>query len=41
MYSGNTYSFDIDKVKELAKKYPFDYKFDKIIFKNKEEYEKY
>lgn len=41
MYSGHTYAFDINKVKELAKKYPFDYRFDKIPFKSKEEYEAY
>lgn len=41
MYSGRSYAFDINKVKELAKQYPFDYKFDKILFKSKEEYDKY
>jgi hypothetical protein len=41
MYSGHTYAFNIDKIKELAKSYPFDYKFDKISFKSKGDYDKY
>jgi len=41
MYNGHTYEFNIDKIKELATKYPFDYKFDKIPFKDKEEYVRY
>lgn len=38
---GHTYEFDVMKLKSLAKKYPFDYKFDKIPFKSKADYEKY
>ena len=41
MSNGHTYEFDITILKELAKKYPFDYKFDKIPFDNKSDYEKY
>jgi hypothetical protein len=41
MSNGHTYEFDVTKLKELAKKYPFDYKFDKIPFKNKYDYEQY
>lgn len=41
MYDGHTYAFDINKIKELAAKYPFDYKYDKIPFKSKDDYEKY
>ncbi|HWI92591.1 MAG TPA: hypothetical protein VNT20_15045 [Flavisolibacter sp.] len=41
MYNGHTYAFDISRLKELAKKYPFDYRFDKIPFKSKNEYESY
>ena len=41
MYSGRTFAFDIKNVQDLAKKYPFDYRFDKIPFKTKEEYEAY
>jgi hypothetical protein len=41
MYSGHTYAFNIEKIKEFAKTYPFDYKFDKIPFKSKDEYDKY
>lgn len=40
-YNGHTYEFDISILKTLAKKYPFDYKFDKIIFKSKTDYEQY
>jgi len=38
---GGTYEFDINKLKEVAKKYPFDYKFDKISFKKRTDYEQY
>jgi hypothetical protein len=41
MYNGHTYAFNIDKIKDLAKAYPFDYKFDKIPFNSKEDYDKY
>jgi hypothetical protein len=41
MYGGHTYAFDISKIKELATKYPFDYKFDKMPFNSKDDYEKY
>jgi hypothetical protein len=41
MSNGHTYEFDVKKLKELAKKYPFDYKFDKVPFKNKLDYEQY
>lgn len=41
MYNGHTYEFDINKVKELAKKYPFDYRFDRVPFNTKEDYQKY
>jgi hypothetical protein len=41
MSNGHTFEFDVKKLKELAKKYPFDYKFDKIPFKSKSDYEQY
>jgi hypothetical protein len=41
MYDGHTYAFDINKVKDLARRYPFDYRFDKVPFKSKEAYRKY
>lgn len=41
MSNGHTYAFDVSILKELAKKYPFDYKFDKVPFKRKSDYEKY
>jgi hypothetical protein len=41
MYSGHTYAFDIRKIQSLAKRYPFDYKFDNIAFKSKEDYYHY
>lgn len=41
MSNGHTYEFDVSILKELAKRYPFDYKFDKIPFKSKSEYEQY
>jgi|688.fasta_scaffold290836_2 hypothetical protein len=41
MYDGHTYAFDIEKVKDLAKKFPFDYRFDKVSFKSKDAYESY
>jgi hypothetical protein len=41
MYNGHTYAFNIHRVKKLAKKYPFKYRFDKIPFKTKQEYEAY
>jgi len=41
MSNGHTYAFDISILKELAKKYPFDYKFEKVSFKSKAEYEQY
>ena len=41
LFKGHIYQFDIKKIKPLAKKYPFTYKFETIPFTNKEEYEKY
>lgn len=41
MYNGHTFKFDVVKIRELAKAYPFDYKFDKIPFKSKGDYERY
>lgn len=41
MYNGHTYAFNIDKIKELAKTYPFDYTFDKVPFESKAEYVNY
>ena len=41
MSNGHTYEFDVTKLKKLANKYPFDYKFDKVPFKNKFEYQQY
>jgi hypothetical protein len=41
MSNGHSYQFDINKIKELAILYPFEYKFDKIAFTSKIEYEKY
>lgn len=41
MSNGHTYAFDVSILKELAKRYPFDYKFDKVPFKRKSAYEQY
>lgn len=41
MDDGHTYEFAVDKLKGLAEKYPFDYRFDKIAFSNTIEYDEY
>lgn len=41
LYYGNAYSFNIDKVKALAEKYPFDYRFDELPFNNQKQYDEY
>ena len=41
MYNGRTYAFKTSKLKEIAKKFPFDYSFDKIVFESKTAYEVY
>lgn len=41
MYNGRTYVFNTGKIRDLAKKYPFDYRFEKIRFQTREEYIKY
>jgi hypothetical protein len=41
MSNGHTYKFNVSQLKELAKKYPFDYRFNKLTFNNKSEYEQY
>lgn len=38
---GHSYNIDLDKILELNKKYPFAYNFEKVVFKSKEEYQKY
>lgn len=40
-YNGHTYGFDLDKIKSLNKKYPFDYRFEKKTFTTREEYTAY
>lgn len=40
-YNGQAYEFDVDKLRVLAKKYPFDYKFEKIPFKSNDEFKQY
>lgn len=41
MSNGHTYAFDVSILKELSQKYPFDYRFDKIPFNSKSDYEEY
>ncbi|MDI3321462.1 hypothetical protein [Pinibacter soli] len=41
LQKGHSYAFDIDKVKELADKYPFDYKSEEKKFNTREEYDEY
>jgi hypothetical protein len=41
MYNGHSYEFDVTKLKGLAKKYPFDYKAERVSFKTELEYEQY
>lgn len=41
LYNGETYSFEVDKLKKIAKEYPFNYGFEKIEFRREEEYIKY
>lgn len=41
MSNGRSYKFDVKKLKELAEKYPFDYKYDKVPFNNLQAYEQY
>jgi len=41
LFDGHTYAFDISKIRVLAAKYPFDYRFDKITFKNKPDFDAY
>lgn len=38
---GHTYTFDIEKIKKLHKKYPLNYKFEKASFKNLQEFALY
>ena len=38
---GKTFSFDIKRLKKLSKKYPFDYKFEMIAFKDKAVYDSF
>jgi hypothetical protein len=40
-HNGHTYRFDIRKVKQLSERYSFDYKFDKVVFATKDEYDAY
>ncbi|MDF2382028.1 hypothetical protein JMG10_11160 [Nostoc ellipsosporum NOK] len=41
MNGGKAYYFDSEKIKELAEKYPFEYRFDAIVFKSEKEYDTY
>lgn len=41
MFGGHTYKLSINKIKRIAKKYPFEYTFERVIFNSKEEYENY
>lgn len=41
LFNDNLYSFNIDKVKALAEKYPFDYRFDALPFNNQEQFDEY
>jgi len=38
---GHTYTFDIEKIKKLHEKYPLNYKFEKVSFKNNNEFSSY
>lgn len=40
-YNGRTYQFDTRKIKNLAKLFPFDYRHEKIIFKDQLTYTRY
>jgi hypothetical protein len=37
--NGKTFEFDVSRLKRHSKTYPFDYKFEKIVFNNKEDYQ--
>ena len=39
-YNGEAYSFDADKLEEIAKNYPLDVRIEKKIFKDEKEYKK-
>lgn len=41
MHNGHAYAFNVSKLKLLAKKYPFDYRTEKLVFKSDKEYEQY
>jgi hypothetical protein len=41
LFKDNLYVFDIDKVKALAEKYPFDYRFDALPFNNQDQFDEY
>ncbi|WP_293309104.1 hypothetical protein [Pedobacter sp. UBA5917] len=41
VHDGHTYQFEMNQIAELNKFYPFDYKVEDIVFKQKTDYEKY
>ena len=41
LVEGHSYTFNSDLLKDLAKKYPFDYRFEKKAFANSREFETY
>lgn len=40
-HDGHTYKFDLNHISDLNKKYPFEYYYEKVTFKNEEEYQTY
>jgi|GEM_PF-2530888 len=41
LLNDSLYAFNIDKVKALAEKYPFDYRFDALPFNNQKQFDEY
>ncbi|MBV4359224.1 hypothetical protein [Pinibacter aurantiacus] len=41
LFNDSLYAFNIDKVKALAEKYPFDYRFDALPFNNQDQFDEY
>lgn len=41
MFDSHSYEFDFKKIKDLAKRFPFDYRFEKKSFKTRADYEEY
>ena len=41
MSNGRTFKFNVKKLQQLAQRYPFDYRFEKVTFKNQQDYDHY